>query len=59
MNQQSPKLQKASVRPQEVDTDTLASDGTGLGKERDADEEQDEGRVFKSQKIPYQPSQQE
>ena len=53
---QSPKLKKTSARPQEHYYDTLANDGTEIGGEREADEEQEERRVVKGQEILYQPS---
>ena len=59
VSQHSTKLLKTSVRPHELYHDTLANEGTEIGGEREADEELDEGRVIKGQKIVYQPSQQE
>ena len=59
VGQQSPKLHLTSVRPHELYHDTLANEGNEIGEECDAGEGQEEGRVIKSQKILYQPSQQE
>ena len=46
------------VRPHELCYDTLANEDDAIGKECE-EEGSDEGRVIKSQKILYQPSQQE
>ena len=50
---------RPNIRPHELCHDTLPFEDAVIGKECEADEEQEEGRVIKSQKILYQPAHQE